>query len=308
MNRLHKLRPSGSHAYGLVVSLVVRTGITKIRVRQRPLGFWAGRLLRRVLRRVITEPTRVHGDMVLYHHVDRRTWLGWLYTTDYEPETRELFQRIVKPGMTVVDIGAQIGYFTLLFARLVGTSGKVYSCEPDPTIYSRLRKNIEANNLAGIVEAFETAVADAVGEAPFYLAGPGGSLFKSGDTIGTIETRVTSIDALICERGWPPVHVVKIDTEGAEPRVLRGMSEVCRRNEDMKLVVEFSPSNLDLGGTSADELTAQLVNLGFPIITVLCRNGKRFELPHDARLLVDFARPLGPVVNLFCERSKPLHR
>lgn len=90
--------------------------------------------------------------MVLYHHVDRRRWLGWLYTTDYEPETRELFERIVKPGMSVIDAGAQIGYFTLLFARLVGRDGKVYSCEPDPMIYPLLQKNVAANDLGGTVQ------------------------------------------------------------------------------------------------------------------------------------------------------------
>ena len=123
MKPLDKIRAAAWQACRLIVSLVVRSGVTKIRVRGRPLGFWGTQVLRPVLGGIVREPTKVH-DMVFYHHVDRRTGLGWLYTTDYEPETRELFQRIVKPEMTVVDIGAQIGYFTLLFARLVGPKGK----------------------------------------------------------------------------------------------------------------------------------------------------------------------------------------
>lgn len=307
MNPVEKLRAVASQAFALLVSLTIKTGVTKIRVRQRPLGFWGSQLLRRVSRPLIPEPTRVH-DMVFYHHVDRRTWLGWLYTTDYEPETRELFKGIIKPGMTVADVGAQVGYFTLLFARLVGANGKVLSWEPDPAIHPILRKNIEANNLARTVEAFETAVADTARKASFYQVGVGGSLFDSENRVGTTEAEVTSLDAFFAERNWQPVHVVKIDTEGAEPLVLRGMREVCRRNEDLKLVLEFSPANLDQAGSDPDELLTALVDADFPLVTVLSRNGKQFELPGDARVLTDFVRALGPVVNLLCERRPQPHR
>lgn len=123
-----------------------------------------------------------------------------------------------------------------------------------------------------------------------------------------VKIKITSLDALIGELGWPDVHVVKIDTEGAEPLVLRGMREVSRRNENLKLVVEFSPPNLDDAETSPDELLAELVDLGFLLVTVLARHGKRFELPRDARPLLDFARPLGPVANLLCEKPLQLRR
>lgn len=145
-------------------------------------------------------------------------------------------------------------------------------------------------------------MADAVGTATFHQVGVGGSLFESDGAIGTVATEVVSLDALMSGLGWPPVDVVKVDTEGAEPRVVRGMRELSRRNPELKLVVEFSPSNLDVADTTGDDLLAELVDQNFLLVTVLSREEQRFELPRDADRLLEDTRPLGPVMNLLCER------
>ena len=88
----------------------------------------------------------------------------------YEPETTGLLQRVIEPGMVVVDVGAHVGYYALLAAKRVGPQGKVYAFEPDPTNYALLLKNIELNGYRNILTTGE-AVSDRVGTATLYLAG-----------------------------------------------------------------------------------------------------------------------------------------
>src|SRR5262245_18954658 len=86
----------------------------------------------------------------------------------YEAETGEAVEQLLQPGMTVVDLGAHIGYFTLMSARLVGPNGRVYAFEPSPSSFLMLRKNISANGYDDRVSAVAEAVADAPGRARLH--------------------------------------------------------------------------------------------------------------------------------------------
>lgn len=87
----------------------------------------------------------------------------------YEPKTTSLFKKVIREGDIVVDVGAHIGYYTLLASRLVGDTGKVYAFEPEPRNYDLLLKNLELNNVKNVV-AIKKAVSNKKGTLKFYLS------------------------------------------------------------------------------------------------------------------------------------------
>ncbi len=157
-------------------------------------------------------------------------WLG-----TYESERHQLFARRIKPGMVVYDIGANVGFYTLVAARAVGTNGRVFSFEPNPTNLHFLRGHVEKNRLT-TVSIIDAAVGEAEGRARFntQTAREAGSL----DANGNIDVAVVAIDSLIASHRLPPADVIKIDVEGGEAGVLRGALSLLRdRRPDLLLSI-----------------------------------------------------------------------
>lgn len=136
----------------------------------------------------------------------------------YEPEQTRLFQEHVRPGDTVLDIGAHVGYYSLLSSVLAGDAGTVWAFEPNPQNCAFLRRHVEINR-RGNVRVTEAAVSDAAGRARFDFGGGSGTGHLSGD--GAIEVETVRLDDFARERGIAPT-AVKIDVEGAEVQVLDG--------------------------------------------------------------------------------------
>lgn len=156
----------------------------------------------------------------------------------YESETTLFFKKNIKPGMIVVDIGANIGYFTRIFAKLVGEEGKIYAFEPDKENFELLKKN--TSHLLN-VEVINAAVSELTGTINFYhIVGATGthSLISSSDA----EVRSVpcySLDEFFLNRKAP--DFLKIDVEGAEAQVFKGMEEVLDKNK-ITVVFEYQPS------------------------------------------------------------------
>ncbi|MGI8978698.1 MAG: FkbM family methyltransferase [Pirellulaceae bacterium] len=136
----------------------------------------------------------------------------------YEPEQSGLFGSHIRPGDEVLDIGAAAGYYTLLSAKLVGTSGRVVSFEPDPNNLQFLRSHVEQNGLSQVT-ILPIALADETGTAPFG----GGTGTGTGRLCenGVVQVAVRRLDDIAAEMDLRPQHL-KIDVEGAEMAVLRG--------------------------------------------------------------------------------------
>ena len=169
----------------------------------------------------------------------------------YEPETTRLFQSVVKPGMTFIDVGAHVGYYSLLAARQVGPEGKVFAFEPEPVNYSLLVKNVELNEYQNISPIPE-AVSSSNGFSTLFVSALDSgrnSVFHHGlPENGSVQVATTTLDAFLEERGWPKVDIIKIDVEGAELDVLGGMTELLRKSENLKLIIEFNPALLQSAG------------------------------------------------------------
>jgi FkbM family methyltransferase len=182
----------------------------------------------------------------------------------FEQETVSIGKNVVQPGFTVIDIGAHIGYFTRLFSELVGPSGRVIAFEPDPTNFNLLARNTARRRN---VTVLNKAVADTDGRIKFYIHAHSGSHSLVGENedsvVDEIAVEAVTLDTFWEQHGCFPVHLVKIDVEGAEPLVLRGAERLIHENPELKLVVEFCPANLHRAGVAPEAFLEQLGGYGF---------------------------------------------
>lgn len=181
---------------------------------------------------------------------------------------RELFVSMLRPGMTVVDGGAHVGLYTVLAARTVGADGRVFSFEPDPYNYRALEHNVRALAVSNVRLA-RAALADAPGRASFHLSRStiGSALRPRDDTSGVAPVETTTIDATLSGAD-PDALLVKLNVEGAEPRVLEGMRETIARVSDLTMFLEVDPLGLQLAGSDAEALVARLHELGFDVYAI----------------------------------------
>ena len=144
--------------------------------------------------------------------------LARILTGRYEPEQTEVFRQHVGPGDVLIDVGANVGYYTLLASRLIGASGRVVALEPSPSNALFLRKHIRLNCPDNAL-ALACAVGDTDGTVHFksQLGTGRGYVDKDGD----VEVRMRSLDSIVKSENLRPTHI-KIDVEGAEIGVLRG--------------------------------------------------------------------------------------
>jgi FkbM family methyltransferase len=161
-------------------------------------------------------------------------WLG-----THELAVQQALEREVRAGMTVYDIGAHSGFFTLGLARRAGATGHVYAFEPLPENVRRLRGNLELNpEVGGAVSVVEAAVADAAGRTRFRRAASsfeGGLSGTTQDAENTIEVVCLTLD-VFASGGVRAPHLVKLDVEGAEGRVLAGARRVLREARPVWLI------------------------------------------------------------------------
>lgn len=148
-------------------------------------------------------------------------WLG-----HYEQEQQELARRLIRPGMKVFDIGANAGFYTLAFARLVGKDGHVWAFEPLAENASNLLRHLALNQVANVT-LIQAAVADADGMTGFrFGANNAQGVIFGGDMSYMIPT--IGLDAMIQRGALPCPDLIKMDVEGAESRVLEGATNLLK--------------------------------------------------------------------------------
>lgn len=182
----------------------------------------------------------------------------------YEPFETDLFLKEIKTGQTVVDVGANIGYYTLLAARLVGPEGKVYAFEPDPTNFALLQKNVEANGYQNVV-LVNKALSNKNGKTKLFInpANRGDHrVYDSGDGRESREIEMVTLDSHL---GKKKVNFIKMDIQGAEPLALEGMKKTIKASKGLKLITEFSPDSIKLCGSDPRKYLADLQALGFQL-------------------------------------------
>ena len=195
-----------------------------------------GKIMRMRMKRITTK----HG-FTLY--LDDADSLALSYNKQYEPEETQFFIDNLKEGMRVVDVGANIGYYTTLFSRLVGATGSVIAFEPDPTNFGLLKKNCNANGCQN-VKLENLALSDQDGTAKLHLSEVNRGdhrMSSSDDGLETIEIKTVRLDDFL--QGREGFDLLKMDIQGHEFHALMGMEGLLNR-QNITIVMEFMPEAL----------------------------------------------------------------
>lgn len=181
-----------------------------------------------------------------------------------EEATTALFSRLLRPGMTVFDVGSNIGYYTLLAARAVGPAGRVHAFEATPAVAKRLAENVELNRFTNVT-VNHLAVCDREGEVEFNLQedSEGNSMVVSDPGQASVRVPATTLDAYAKRQGISRVDVIKIDVEGVEGLVLEGGRALLGGAQPPVLIIESNPATLRAAGNSPERLCERLASFGY---------------------------------------------
>lgn len=250
-----------------------------------------------------------------------------LLTRRHEVETRQQIERLVKPGMVVLDVGAHVGYYARICARLVGPGGRVAAFEPHPRTYATLRRNVRG---WPNVTAIQVAVAEENGTAELFdylMMSASGSLHYDEDMLKLqkaqlserdIAPRISSdfpieqytvrtrpVDDVLAEAGIGAVDVIKMDIEGAEMGALRGMKQTIAASPRLALIMEYNPQALKAFGNEPVAALQEVLAMGFSRVQAIEVNGTLTDLTGDRAAIeartAELMATLG-VVNLLFTR------
>jgi len=191
------------------------------------------------------------------------------FTGTYEPPETMVIRRMVDPGGTFVDVGANWGYFTLMMAEHVGSTGRVVAVEADPRIHAILERNAALNDLPQVrvvhaAAAAESGLLSLIGfdehEDNWGTSRVAGG---SGPASASYEVPARGLDDLLDELGLDAVDLIKIDIEGAEALALAGMSAGLRRGRYRRLLLELHPFSLAEHGTNPAAIIEGLLEMGY---------------------------------------------
>jgi FkbM family methyltransferase len=212
----------------------------------------------------------------------------------WEQWITNVFLSVVQPGMRVIEIGANMGWYSLLAAANIGPAGKLVSFEANPRMAEILRRNMSINGFLDRTQIVNKAAFSANQTLKFgvydkYMGGS--SLLAAGaqtvsddshvgifdpqvnDTFRVIEVEAVALDSYFAHGS--KVDFIKIDAEGAEPHILAGADRLLAENKDVQIMTEFAPQLLRRGGSSAEEFYDSIRALGF----------RTYRIERDATLL-----------------------
>ena len=213
-------------------------------------------------------------ELFLY---DSPAFKNFLKDNPHERGEIKFLESIVKEGMNVIDIGANIGITTVTVAKKIGKRGKLYSFEPTPEYFNILKDNVSSNGLEN-VKVYELAVTDQVGRIYFYQKGlSSGIVFEEGAK--RFEVPTTTIDRFLIGEKIERIDLIHMDCEGSELLVLKGAEETLRKNK-VKIFCEIHHDFLKQLGQSVEELVQYLQGLEFQVQSVSLndlKTGNNFE-------------------------------
>jgi len=207
-----------------------------------------------------------------------------------EDETRYVQNKIVK-GEYALDIGANIGYFTLLFASLVGDQGRVFSFEPEPSNFKILQKNISVNNYQNVM-AENVAVTNFDGRVDLYLSEKAAGWHRIYSSKLASKNNIP-VKAIKLDNYFKDINIsekisfIKIDVEGSEFGVLKGMASLLQECKNLQIILEFSPEAIKDFGTEPIELLDYLEKYGFEFFSDFL-TGKHKRMTEKSSILKQY--------------------
>jgi FkbM family methyltransferase len=195
----------------------------------------------------------------------------------WEPDLTRFFLHLVKPRMRIVEVGANVGYYTLLACSLVGPEGRVIAFEANPAAATLARRSLSVNGFLSRARIVVMAVTDAPGTATLHRLehrqGDSGlfdfsdnQLAFPDDRVTKLEVPATSLDSFL-EKD-EPIDLIRMDVEGAEPLVFDGMRGILERRPHLKILLEFFPDAIRRSGRDPAVFLGSITAMGFRIQTV----------------------------------------
>lgn len=212
---------------------------------------------RRTLRRKLLNSIQFEFDFSLGPIIEQ------MYIGEYERDTLDLMRRLLRPGDTFIDVGANIGYISAIGADLVGRDGQVHSFEPVPKYFQMLR-NMSSLNPQHNIMVNKCALGEIEGEAEINIPNNSNigwntmvsNLMREGSIKETIKIPVRRLDQYIAHHNLENVSLIKIDTEGFEFPVLRGLSGYLDTAATLpSIICEVAPSSYPLLGHTLGQLS-----------------------------------------------------
>jgi FkbM family methyltransferase len=226
----------------------------------------------------------------LDQRIGRLMWTGC-----YETELVSLLREVLSPGMRFVDVGAQVGYFSIIAAALVTEAGTVHAFEPDPESFARLVANSQTYPW---VRTHNSVVSNSTGEIPFYRSPKAeesgwGAIFDQDGERATVTAHASTLDSWKSVEAIETIDFIKIDVEGAECRVLEGAQDTIAKTRPL-MWVEANEVCLSRDGKSISFLLQLLNASGYAVQAVWDRRAGSFEnviaIPRERTDLFDRLR------------------
>lgn len=255
--------------------------------------------------------TTTWGRRIIVRTDDYIVSPGLLATGCYEPELTTLMPRLLSPGGTMVDVGANVGYYSVLASSVVGADGFVVAFEPHPDLARLTAVNLVINHMRASCHVERSAAHDEAAELEFFVRGrfgansslgpvTDGELDELGDTQRTITVPAVEIDAVLAELDrTAAVDLMKIDVEGAEVGALRGARRTISESRP-RIVLEWAPAQQRQAGHTPAELVDHLDGLDLDMAVIEAPTGDLtpisgtalLEIPYTNLLLVPSGAPL----------------
>jgi FkbM family methyltransferase len=233
------------------------------KIRPQPVAVLVADLIAGKNRRRLLETP---GGIKLY--LDPLTQLGatLLQTDTYEPDTEAIFRKWIRPGFTVLDVGANEGYFSILAAQLVGPDGHVIAVEPQTRCVEIIRRNLLANS-AGNCSIVEAALGPSDSSAKILLmpalnTGASSLVRKYRWSNQWTPVRMLGASTLLRETGATRFDFVKLDVEGYEPEVVCGLLPLINAGRIGIILIDFHHSILKQRGMNAADIRKKLIDAG----------------------------------------------
>lgn len=221
----------------------------------------------------------------------------------YEPFETEFAKKEIKKGDVVLDLGANVGYYSLIFAKLVGENGKVFAFEPDPTNFALLKKNVETNGYKNVT-LVQKAVSNKTGKIRLYLAEDNKvdqRIYNSHDGRKSIEIEAIRLDEYFKNYNGK-IDFIKMDIQGAEGGAIQGMFNLLKKN-NVKIITEFWPIGLKRFGIDPEEYLKLLIELGFKLYEIN-EQKKKIEPVNIPKLLETYTPEKENYTNLLCAEEE----
>ena len=281
-----------SKLYGKIEDNLAGSGIERYRIVRKINRYFKSRLK--------SSSVVINGYIIF---LDPNDSLRISINRSYEKFPLEIARKEIKKGDVVLDLGANIGYHTINFSRMVGENGKIFSFEPEPNNFELLKKNVEVNNCKNVT-LVKKAVSNKNGRSRLYLSEENTAdnrTFNSGDDRKFIEIDEIKLDDYFKNFG-KKINFIKMNIQGSEIAAIEGMKNIITKQKQLKILFEFTPYLHKLFGTEPRELLELFGDLNFKLYS-LDRKKRSIHPSNIIDLLTKYTPKKENTAHLLCVKG-----